>query len=129
MSDRQAQAAAVSNALAQWTTNAIAFDQAHEADKVALAVSNAAYRAANEVAWKLGPDARGLTRQEKIAAEQLAIAAEEAKAKYDAAFQATANAHAAVNEARATLHAAVDALDQDGSVENMGGTVLQGLPK
>lgn len=125
MADRNAQAQAVSAALGDWLAKAQAFDQANAADIAAQAASNAAFRAYNDVAW-MTQEHSGATPQQKIDAEQKEIAKDEARAAYDRAFQVTAAASKQLNDARAALRGAVDALDQTGAVENTGGTILGG---
>lgn len=126
MPNRDAQAQAVSNALAQWLTAVKDFDSKHAADIQALAASNAAFAAYNQVAWMTNEHS-GATPQQKIDAYQKQLMWEQLRGAYDQAFAATSAASAVRNAAQNALNSAAAVCGTNpGESENMGGTIIGG---
>lgn len=124
--DRNAQFAPAYTALDADKAATVAFDAATATLEAAQADATAKFRAYNQVAWMLGPDARGAaTDEQKIAALQLKIAYENAEKLLPGLMATATAASQARGAAFLKLLGIVQSLqDNPGAVENTSGTPL-----
>jgi len=117
---RKTQADLVRSLTNQWESAANAFDAATVAVEAAQDANNSTFRAYNAVAWITGPDARGITPQQKMDAYAKQIAYETAAAAVPPLMDAARAASLARGETQLKLDAAVAALKENpGAVEQV----------